>query len=718
MATIEELKDRVRQYYPEADLTLLEKAYALAEEAHGGQKRMSGEEYISHPLEVAMILAELQLDDITLAAAILHDVVEDTAYSLEDIEQEFGPEITLLVDGVTKLSRIEYKSKEEQQVDNLRKMFIAMAKDIRVILIKLADRLHNMRTLKYHSPQKQKEIAAETLDIFAPLAHRLGIFQLKWQLEDLALRYLNPEGYYDLVQKISMRRQERETYLAEVIKELKLRLTELNLKADIQGRPKHFYSIYNKMVNKGKELSEIYDLIAVRVVVDTVPDCYAVLGVIHTMWKPIPGRFKDYIAMPKPNMYQSLHTTVIGPQGEPFEVQIRTWDMHRTAEFGIAAHWLYKEGKQKGDENFDTKLAWLRQVLQWQQDTRDPGEFMDSLRIDLFSDRVYVFTPKGDIVELPSGSVPIDFAYKVHTDVGHRCVGARVNHKMVPLDYRLKTGDIVEIITQKGSRPSRDWLNLVASSQAKNKIRTWFRKERKEENEVRGRELLEKECRKLGLAAEEVLKSAYLDRAGHKFSINSVSDLYVAVAEGVVTPGQVLGKVKEQLNQEQEREFKPVVKPWTGYGKAIQGVRVKGVDNVMVRLGHCCNPLPGDEIVGYITRGRGVSVHRVDCPNVVHHKEVEQERIIEVAWDLEAEANFQVHLEVAALDRANLAMDIMSAVQDTKTIINSVHARALKNNQACVDLKLEIRSLEHLQYIMDKIKKIKDVQELHRVIPH
>lgn len=714
---LEELKQQIKSYQPDADLKLLEDTYQFAAVAHRGQKRRSGEDYITHPLNVAAILAELQLDVVTLAAALLHDVVEDTPVSLDTIKELFGDEVGLLVDGVTKLSRLECKTKEEQQAETLRKMFLAMAQDIRVILIKLADRLHNMRTLKHHPPEKQKEIARETLEIFAPLAHRLGIFRLKWELEDQALRYLEPERYYELVNSINMKRKEREEYIQQVVNILGEKLAEGGIKADIQGRPKHFYSIYNKMVKQGKELSEIYDLIAVRVIVDSVKDCYAVLGLIHALWKPIPGRFKDYIAMPKPNMYQSLHTTVIGPNGDPFEIQIRTWEMHRTAEYGIAAHWRYKEGGGTSDPDFEKKLTWLRQLLDWQREMRDPREFMETLKIDLFSDRVYVFTPKGDVVELPAGSVPIDFAYRVHTDIGHRCTGARVNGRIVPLDYKLKTGDIVEIITTKGSRPSRDWLHIVKTSQAKNRIRQWFRKEERDNNLARGRELLEKECQKQGLDPEEILKPALLQEAARRFNVVNPEELYVLVGEGQLTPAQVLGRMKGEEENSQVEVLKTAVKPWQGHVRTSAGIKIKGMDNLDIRLAHCCNPLPGDAILGYITRGRGVSVHRSDCPNLHHHLATEKERIIEVAWEDTPDATYQVHIEALALDRPNLAMDIMAAVTDTKTIINSVHARATRNDQALVDLKIEIRSLEHLNYIMDKIRRIRDVMEVKRVIP-
>lgn len=715
---IDQLIEQIKSYNPQADCDKVKKGYEYVCRAHQGQKRKSGEDYIVHPMGVARILAELQLDVTTITAGLLHDVVEDTEISLGDIKAEFGEEVALLVDGVTKLSRIEFKSKEEQQVENLRKMFLAMAKDIRVILIKLADRLHNMRTLKYQPPEKQKEIAEETVEIFAPLAHRLGIFRLKWELEDLSLRYLEKEKYYELVQAINMKRQEREAYINEVIAVLQKQLQEMGIEADIQGRPKHFYSIYNKMVKQGKTLSEIYDLIAVRVIVSTVKDCYGVLGVVHSLWKPIPGRFKDYIAMPKPNMYQSLHTTVIGPRGEPFEIQIRTWEMHRTSEYGIAAHWRYKEGSALSDREFEDKLSWLRQLLEWQRELRDAREFMDSLKIDLFSDRVYVFTPKGDVVELSAGSVPIDFAYRVHTDVGHRCIGAKVNGRIVPLDYELKTGDIVEILTSKTGAPSRDWLNIVKTSQAKNRIRQWFRKEEREENVSKGRELLEREARKQGLT-EEDYRLTYLAEVAKKFNFQGVEELYLAVNDGVITVPQVLMKLREisKSSKGESEEAALAVTPSKANRKPSKGIKVKGIDNVMLRLSRCCNPLPGDDIIGYVTRGRGVSIHRTDCPNITHYRAEDAGRLIEVTWDEEVDGIFQVQLEAIAIDRPRLAMDIMMAVADTKTVINAINARSTKDNLATVDLKLEIRGMEHLEYITNKIKKVHDVIEVKRVTP-
>ena len=716
-----ELMEKLHKASPEGK-KLVEKAYSFAEEAHRGQLRNSGEEYIQHPLEVAKILAELELDEATIAAALLHDVVEDTKYTMEDIEKEFGPHVALLVDGVTKLGRIEYKSKEELQVENLRKMFLAMAKDIRVILIKLADRLHNMRTLKYHSEKKQKEIAQETLEIFAPLANRLGIFRIKWELEDLSFRYLKPQEYYDLSEGIALKRAEREVQINEVIEQLRNRLAEVGIKADISGRPKHFYSIYRKMITQHKELSEIYDLTAVRVIVDSVNDCYGALGIVHTMWKPLPGRFKDYIAMPKPNMYQSLHTTLVGAHGEPFEIQIRTWEMHRTAEYGIAAHWKYKEGNKPTGANFEQKLSWLRQLLEWQHDSRDAGEFMESLKIDLFADTVFVFTPKGDVVELPAGSCPVDFAYRVHTDVGHRCIGAKINNRIVPLDTKLANGDIVEILTSKQSNgPSRDWLSFVKTSQAKNRIRSWFKREKREENITRGKEILEREIRKLGLDPAQILKSEHLAKICKSYNFATAEDLYAAMGDGAVTVNKVLVRLKEDLTKDERERLQLEAlqqgegKSTSGYGKASQGVRVKGVDNILVRFSRCCNPLPGDDIVGYVTRGRGVSIHRRECENIKAHSLEEQARMVEVIWDTEVESIYPVDLEIFALDRPRLVTDVMNAVMETRTNILAINARVGKDKITHIQLSIEIRNLGHLYNVMQKIRRIKDITSVERV---
>ncbi|WP_206812870.1 RelA/SpoT family protein [Paradesulfitobacterium ferrireducens] len=720
--SLEELMAKLPPNLPASHLNIITKAYQFAEKAHWGQHRISGENYIQHPLEVALILAGFELDESTIAAALLHDVVEDTAYTLADVEREFGSEIAMLVDGVTKLGRIEYKTKVELQVENLRKMFLAMAKDIRVILIKLADRLHNMRTLKYHSPQKQKEIAQETLEIFAPLANRLGIFRFKWELEDLAFRYLKPQEYYDLVEGIALKRREREAQINEVIEQLRLRLDEVGIHADISGRPKHFYSIYRKMVTQNKELNEIYDLTAVRVIVDSVNDCYGALGIVHTLWKPIPGRFKDYIAMPKPNMYQSLHTTLIGAHGEPFEIQIRTWEMHRTAEYGIAAHWKYKEGGKSPAGNFEQKLSWLRQLLEWQYDSRDAGEFMESLKIDLFADTVFVFTPKGDVVELPAESCPIDFAYRVHTDVGHRCIGAKINGRIVPLDTKLHNGDIVEILTSKqAAGPSRDWLSFVKTSQAKNRIRAWFKKEQREDNINRGRESLEREVKKLGLEPAGVLKLDYLLELAKNNNYTTVEDLFSAIGDGTLSANRVLGRLKDEVTKE-ERERQQLInlqqgepKSLSAYGKASHGVRVKGVDNVLVRFSRCCNPLPGDKIVGYITRGRGVSIHRSDCENVQSQIGEEHQRLVEVMWDGQTQASYPVDIQILGLDRARLVTDVINAVMDTRTCILGINARVGKDKSAYIQLSIEISNLDHLNHVLQKIRRVKDVAEVNRM---
>lgn len=721
--SLAELMEKLQKGIPQTRLAVVEKAFQFAEEAHHGQHRNSGEDYIIHPLQVAQILSELEMDEATIAAALLHDVVEDTPHTLVEIEKEFGSEIALLVDGVTKLGRLEFKSKVEQQVENLRKMFLAMAKDIRVILIKLADRLHNMRTLKYHSVQKQKEIAQETLEIFAPLANRLGIFRIKWELEDLSFRYLHTQQYYDLVEAIALKRREREAQINDVIEQLRQRLEEVGIKADIAGRPKHFYSIYRKMITQNKELSEIYDLTAIRVIVDSVNDCYGALGIIHTLWKPIPGRFKDYIAMPKPNMYQSLHTTLVGAHGEPFEIQIRTWEMHRTAEYGIAAHWKYKEGA-KPTANFEQKLSWLRQLLEWQHDSRDAGEFMESLKIDLFADTVFVFTPKGDVVELPAESCLVDFAYRVHTDVGHRCVGAKINGRIVPLDTKLSNGDIVEILTTKTANgPSRDWLSFVKTSQAKNRIRQWFKKEQREENIVRGRESLEREVRKLGLEPAVVLKTERLTAWAKNQNFIGIDDLYAAVGDGALTSNKLLTKFREELSKE-EREKLQLTALQQGegknssaaYGKSSHGVRVKGVDNILVRFSRCCNPLPGDDIIGYITRGRGVSVHRRDCDNLRMHIAEEHDRIVEVVWDEQTEATYPVDVQIYGVDRARLVTDIMNAVLDTRTHMLGINARVGKDRIALIQLSIEIRNLGHLDHVLQKIKRVKDVTDVKRIL--
>lgn len=713
---IEQLKETLILNSAQYNIDLILKAYKYAEEAHRGQLRNSGEEYIHHPIEVASILAELEMDDSTIIAALLHDVAEDTEKTLDNIKKIFGEEVAGLVDGVTKLGKIEYKSKMEVQVENLRKMFLAMAKDIRVILIKLADRLHNMRTLKYQSEHKQKEIAQETLEIYAPLANRLGIFRIKWELEDLAFRYLNPQEYYDLVEGIALKRKEREEQINEVIEQLNIRLEEVGIEADIAGRPKHFYSIYKKMINQNKDLSEIYDLTAIRVVVETVNDCYGALGIIHTLWKPIPGRFKDYIAMPKPNMYQSLHTTLIGTHGEPFEIQIRTWEMHRTAEYGIAAHWKYKEGK-KVENNFEQKLSWLRQLLEWQHDSRDAGEFMESLKVDLFADTVFVFTPKGDVVELPADSCPIDFAYRVHTDVGHSCIGAKINGRIVPLDTKLKNGDIVEILTTKvPTGPSRDWVCLVKTSQAKNRIRQWFKKEKREENILRGREGLEREARKFGLEPNIALKPDNLLKLARSFNFNGAEDLYATLGDGAITFKKALGRLKDEIIKDEIEPFQyPNQSEQKSSVKSSQGVRVKGVDNILIRFSRCCNPLPGDEIIGFITRGRGVSVHRKDCNELLGMVSQERERLIEVEWERDVNSVYPVDIDIIGLDRTRLVTDIMNVIMETRTHMLGINARVGKDKIAHIQLKIEARSVEHLNFVLQKIRRVKDVTVVERL---
>ena len=714
---MEELLDKCSAYLKEEDLQRIEKAFRFAEQAHSGQKRKSGEPYVNHPVAVAAILADLQMDATTLVAAILHDVVEDTGVTLEEVREEFGETVSRLVDGVTKLSkRMKYKSNEEHQAENHRKMFVAMAQDIRVILIKLADRLHNMRTLKYLPEEKQRRIANETLEIFAPLAHRLGISTIKWELEDIALRYLNPQQYYRIANLMRKKRAEREQYLEEIIQVLRERLDKTGIKAEISGRPKHIYSIYRKMVTQHKQFNEIYDLLAVRVIVDTVRDCYAVLGIIHTIWKPMPGRFKDYIAMPKPNMYQSLHTTVIGPTGDPIEVQIRTWDMHQTAEYGIAAHWAYKEGTQVQPGTFEEKLKWFREILEMQQEARDAQEFVENLKIDLFSDSVFVFTPKGDVVELPAGSVPLDFAYRIHTEVGNQCIGAKVNGKIVPLDYKLKTGDIVEILTSKHSYgPSQDWLKMVKSSHARNKIRNWFKKQRREESVAKGREMIENLLRKYDLNASEVLTEDRVEEVARKFNFPDEEDMYAAVGYGGISAAQVVHRLIEGIKPEPEQpillpDVKELPRPSR---RPAHGVRVKGVDNLLVRLSRCCNPVPGDEIAGFVTRGRGVSVHRKDCPNL---KSVEKERMIPVEWEGTQDQSYHVDIEVSGLDRRGLLHEVLQAVSETKTNLPAVSGKADRRGMASIHMTISIRNLNDLQSVVDRIKRVRDIYSVRRIM--
>ena len=712
-----QLHSKIKKVYGDENAEKAQKAISYAEKAHAGQFRSSGEPYIVHPLEVANILLELGLDVDTIMAGLLHDVIEDTGVTLQQLEEEFGAEVAKLVDGVTKLGRISYKTKEEQQVESLRKMFLAMAKDIRVIIIKLADRLHNLRTLEYVEEDKQREKAYETLEIYAPLAHRLGISKIKWELEDISLRYIDPKGYYDLVEKVSAKRREREAYIQEIIAALRSKLEEMKIDAEIEGRPKHFYSIYKKMYMQHKDFEEIYDLLAIRVIVNTVKDCYGVLGIAHTLWKPIPGRFKDYIAVPKPNMYQSLHSTVIGPKGQTFEIQIRTWDMHRTAEYGIAAHWKYKEGRKSSDE-LDNKLAWLRQLLEWQSDLKDAREFMEALKIDLYSDEVFVFTPKGDVIDLPKGATPLDFAYSIHSAIGNKCVGAKVNGKIVPLDYQLETGEIVEILTSSTSHgPSRDWLKIVKTSQAKSKIKQWFKKERREENIIKGREMLEKEAKRQGYSLLLLLKNEWLEPILKKYGFHSQEDLFSAIGYGGITTNQVLLRLIEEYkkaNQVSEEQVAKENKNAKRRNSQDKGIDVKGIDNLMIRFAKCCNPVPGDSIIGYITRGRGVSIHRSDCTNLLDDA-VEKHRLIEVNWVGEHKAAYNAEIQIIARDRHALLADITNTLSDMKIPVTAVNARTSKNRYATININLEIVDTQQLEKVMKQFKRLTDVVDVHRV---
>lgn len=722
--TINMILEAVKRYQPNADTDLIRRAYELADAAHKGQKRVSGEDYIIHPLAVAKILTDLQIDDITISAAILHDVVEDTTHTLDEMRELFGDEVAMLIDGVTKLGRIQYKSKEEQQLESYRKMFLAMAKDIRVIMIKLADRLHNMRTLKYMREDKQKRIARETIEIYAPLANRLGISNVKWELEDLCLRYLDPKAYYDLVESVKQKRQERQAFIDEAHEQIVEKLEEAHITAEIQGRAKHFYSIYKKMKRDQKDISEIYDLSALRVLVDSVKDCYGVLGIIHAMWKPLPGRFKDYIAMPKSNGYQSLHTTVIC-RGYPLEIQIRTFAMHKVSEYGVAAHWKYKEaGKSVGaTREYDQKMSWLRQMVSLQHELDDPREYFEALKVDVFSDEVFVFTPKGDVVDLPKGSIPIDFAYRIHTEVGHHCVGAKVNGKIVPLEYKLKNGDIVSIITNKSnSGPSRDWLNIVASSETRTKIRSWFKKQRKEENIARGMDLMEKEAKHLGYVPKEVLKPKRLELLAKKLNIPQVNDLLASIGYGGITVNGILSKLIEMHKQDLQKATPPDISQMlhelkqplkNRKKKASHGILVEGEGGFLVRLARCCSPIPGDPITGYITRGRGVSVHRSDCPNLLN--DMDFSRVIEVNWDVGLDKVYTVQIEVVCNDKTGMLAELFALPAEMKVNITSLMAKANKSNKtSLVTMGLDVHNSQQVAQIMTKIRRMKDVYSVSR----
>ena len=730
----EDLIVRVRKYHPSDDISLIEKAYRLADDAHRNQVRKSGEPYIIHPLCVAIILADLEMDKETIAAGLLHDVVEDTIFTTEEIREQFGDDVALLVDGVTKLSRLQYDGdKLELQAENLRKMFLAMAKDIRVILIKLADRLHNMRTLDHMTPEKQQEKARETLDIYSPIAQRLGISKVKVELDDLSLKYLEPEVYYDLVDKIAIRRSEREKYVQNIVDEVSEHIANAGIKAKIDGRVKHFFSIYKKMKNQHKSLDQIYDLFAVRIIVDTVKDCYAALGVIHEIYKPIPGRFKDYIAMPKPNMYQSLHTTLIGSAGQPFEIQIRTYDMHRTAEYGIAAHWKYKEASdgKKISSGEEEKLSWLRQILEWQRDTDDNKEFMTLLKsdLDLFADNVYCFTPNGDVKNLPAGSTPIDFAYSIHSAVGNKMVGARVNGNIVNFDYVLQNGDKVEVVTSNNSPgPSRDWLSLVKSTQAKNKINQWFKNEFKDENIVKGKELLLSYCKSRSLDPVNLLRPDYMEAVMRKYGFKDWESVLAAIGHGALKEGQIANKMKELYDKDHPVEItdaevlKEIETKRDAYqmmlpkGKTQSGIVVRGVDDVAVRFSKCCSPVPGDEIIGFVTRGRGVSIHRTDCVNIINLPEIERGRLIDAEWQAGSEesSKYLAEIVIYAHNRNGLLADISRALTEKNIDIMSMNTKTSKQGIATMAASFYIGSREELNHTIEKLRNVESVMDIER----
>lgn len=757
--SLEDIISRYKRFTDTDESELIRKAFIFAYKAHSAQRRRTGEPYIIHPLAVTEILIELESDVETLVASLLHDTVEDTPVSLAFIGELFGDEVAQLVDGVTKLGRIPYSSKEEIQAENMRKMFLAMAKDIRVILIKLADRLHNMRTMKHLTPEKALEKALETRDIYAPLAHRLGIYKIKWELEDLSLRYIDRDAYYELVGAISQKRSEREVFLQDVVTELQTRIEAMGIRAEIEGRPKHFYSIYNKMKVQGKNLDQIFDLFACRIVVGTVSDCYAVLGLVHEIYYPMPGRFKDYIAMPKPNMYQSLHTTVIGKKGIPFEVQIRTFAMHRTAEYGIAAHWRYKQGlagSKSTQDPIETKLSWLRQILDWQGESKDAEEYLDSLKTGLVADEVFVFTPKGDVISLPKHSVPIDFAYNIHSGVGNRMYGAKVNGRIVPLSYELQNGDIVEILaSEKVHGPSRDWLKMVKSASARSKINQWFKKEMREENIERGKEIIERDIKKTGFTAAQLLKPEYLEGALRKYSFSVAEDMYASVGYGGIPASKIIGRLKDEyiksmpederfalgyritsagqvvyspiqanIAEEGEIKLKPKLTK-SGKKRDDNGVRVKGIENCLVHLSRCCSPMPGDSIIGFITRGNGVGVHRTDCPNIRNilknagesAKNAEKaSRLIDVYWNDKgsSDKNYQVKITVLAHDRQHLLADVSNAIAEEKVSIISAQLQAMKDVTANIIMTIEVRSQSQFDRVLGRLKAIRDVIEVRR----
>ena len=735
----QELLAGIRKYHPSADLSMIEKAYQVAAEAHKDQKRKSGEPYIIHPLCVGIILADLEMDKETIAAGLLHDVVEDTVMTYDEIKDEFGEEVAQLVDGVTKLGQLSYSAdKVEVQAENLRKMFLAMAKDIRVIIIKLADRLHNMRTLKYMRPEKQKEKARETMDIYAPIAQRLGISKIKVELDDLSLKYLQPDVYYDLVEKIALRKAEREKFVQGIVDEVKRHIDEAGIKAQVDGRVKHFFSIYKKMVNQDKTLDQIYDLFAVRIIVDTVKDCYAALGVIHEMYTPIPGRFKDYIAMPKPNMYQSLHTTLIGPNGTPFEIQIRTFEMHRTAEYGIAAHWKYKEqsdGKKSSGNQEEAKMTWLRQILEWQRDMSDNREFMNLLKsdLDLFAENVYCFTPAGDVKNLPAGSTPIDFAYSVHSAVGNKMVGARVNGKLVNIDYVIQNGDRVEVITSQNSKgPSRDWLKIVKSTQAKNKINQWFKQELKEDNIVKGQNLFASYCKAKGIVQSDLLKPEFMQAVMAKYGFRDWDSVMAAIGHGGLKEGQVGNRLLEEYKKKQKKELTDaqVLQAVENAGTTVtvagkdknkrtqnkSGIIVKGIDDVAVRFAKCCSPVPGDEIVGFVTRGRGVTIHRTDCVNMIHLPSEDRVRLIDAEWQAAGDmaGRYPAEIKIFGNNRTGLLVDISKIFTERQIDMIGVNSRTSKQGTATISLSFEVGSRGELDSLIAKLRQVESVIDIER----
>ena len=723
----------IYRYHPSDDITLIEKAYRTARESHKEQKRKSGEPYIIHPLCVAIILANLEMDKETIAAGLLHDVVEDTGMTLEELSKEFGSEVAFLVDGVTKLTQLSWdKDKVEIQAENLRKMFLAMAKDIRVIIIKLADRLHNMRTGQFWKPEKQKEKARETLEIYAPIADRLGISKIKIELDDLSLKFIEPQIYYDLVEKVNQRKDSRDAFVQEIVEEVRNHMKEAGIEATVDGRAKHFFSIYKKMVKQNKTLDQIYDLSAVRIMVDTVKDCYGALGVIHEMYKPIPGRFKDYIAMPKPNMYQSLHTTLISSTGQPFEIQIRTYEMHRTAEYGIAAHWKYKESGSgvAANGNEEAKLSWLRQILEWQRDTDDSKEFLNMVKgdLDLFSESVYCFTPSGDVKTLPSGSTTIDFAYAIHSAVGNKLVGARVNGKMVNIDYVIQNGDQIEIVTSQNSKgPSRDWLALVKSTQAKNKINQWFKMELKEDNILRGKEMIDRYCKSKGINFPDLNKPEFMEKVMKRYALKDWDSVLAAIGHGGLKEGQVVNKMMEErrkkLNKEATDEgilngIETMTNKIPTAKKPKSGIVVKGIHDVAVRFSRCCSPVPGDEIIGFVTRGRGVSIHRTDCINIINLPESERVRIIDAEWQAPAgeenKERYSTEIQIFANNRIGMFVDISKVFTEKQIDITSLNVRTSKQGKATIVMTFDIHGIEELNRLTDKLRQIEGVLDIER----